>query len=438
MADRYRAELDTIPLECEDLRDEFRKSIARYDYPYADGVDTDDLGIAERAIQIRCWFIGEAYPAHADLVEHLKTRELFELIHPKYGLVKGRVERVSVSHDDLEETARVDLDFVEDASSTIRIEQLARDVQGEAEEAFESGQTELMEKFSADVTEALGAEAAGILSQELDPDLTLLEQLTGLTFKARAYIKKVDGWVTSLTADLSALANPANSLLYVINYPNTVAGRVIGTLARTVERYALVRSGLLTAPNNYLDSLRSGLALLTSAAAALSPTAVTVGGLIPAGFEQTARIAGAQRLGLAAAEIYKLDAAGRDEAGQGAGRQGFDVEGNYLGQAPAATVMTVADLEKSLVLVRTELQAAVEISRSVTTLKDLALALQRQVVAVKSDRDALMAVELDNPIPLHLVCLKYGLSYREAERLLKVNQIPHPSFTQGEVRVYAR
>jgi hypothetical protein len=42
-------------------------------------------------------------------------------------------------------------------------------------------------------------------------------------------------------------------------------------------------------------------------------------------------------------------------------------------------------------------------------------------------------------MPLHLVCLKYGLPYTDAERLLGVNrQIRNPNFADGEVLVYAR
>jgi hypothetical protein len=50
----------------------------------------------------------------------------------------------------------------------------------------------------------------------------------------------------------------------------------------------------------------------------------------------------------------------------------------------------------------------------------------------------MQAVVLDNAMPLHLVCLKYGLPYQAAERLIRVNNIPNPNFTAGEVMVYVR
>ena len=40
------------------------------------------------------------------------------------------------------------------------------------------------------------------------------------------------------------------------------------------------------------------------------------------------------------------------------------------------------------------------------------------VAAIKADRDRMLTVTLDNPTPLHLVCVMQGLPYRDADRLL--------------------
>jgi hypothetical protein len=40
-------------------------------------------------------------------------------------------------------------------------------------------------------------------------------------------------------------------------------------------------------------------------------------------------------------------------------------------------------------------------------------------------------------MPLHLVCLRYGLPYTAAERLLTINSIVNPNRVAGEVNVYA-
>ena len=64
-------------------------------------------------------------------------------------------------------------------------------------------------------------------------------------------------------------------------------------------------------------------------------------------------------------------------------------------------------------------------------------ALLNQVNTVRLEREKMIAVTLDNPMPLHLVCLRYGLSYKDAQRLIAVNNIRHPNFTSGGINVYA-
>jgi len=69
----------------------------------------------------------------------------------------------------------------------------------------------------------------------------------------------------------------------------------------------------------------------------------------------------------------------------------------------------------------------------------MAKALLEHVNAVRLEREKMKAVILDNPLPLHLVCLRYGLPCKDAERLLKVNRgIRNPNFASGEVLVYVR
>jgi len=74
----------------------------------------------------------------------------------------------------------------------------------------------------------------------------------------------------------------------------------------------------------------------------------------------------------------------------------------------------------------------------VLTLKTMAVALLNHVNSVRLEREKMARVVLDNPMPLHLVCLKYGLPYQDAERLIRVNNIHAPNFTSGEVLVYVR
>ncbi|MDH5298533.1 MAG: DNA circularization N-terminal domain-containing protein [Desulfobulbaceae bacterium] len=434
--DRYQAKLDQIPLDCETLDDTWTKAIARADIPYLDGPKTEDMGLKDRVIRLRCYFLGEDYQRHNDLLGYLARRDLFELTHPKYGIVKGRIETVAVHHDDRVATAEIDISFVAEATNGGGVVPLVEiDRRGAAEESFVDGQDEAMSQYADDVRAALGMEAEVVLAAELDPDLPVVDQIVGISRAARNYLKQVDAWTGDLAGTLSDVANPASSLLNAINYPNTLAGRVVGTIARTVERYVETLSGFRSAPFRFLSGLSLGLAALRSSAGFYDPAPLP-GRTMPT-FATPTRIAGAQRMAMETSLIMADDEQARQSARSSAAADSFDALGNYLAPEPAPEVMTDQELEQGLAVARTELQAAIDVARSVTTLKTQASQLKQQAATMKAGRARVVEVDLDNPMPLHLVCLRYGLPYNDAERLLVINDIPAPSRTGGTVKVYA-
>ena len=423
MADRYEASIDGFVFDCETLRDSWQKAIARYEYPYRDGADTEDMGQRAREIGIRCYFIEDRYATHFDFIEHIKSRELFEFSHPKYGLIHGRIESVSVYHDDRNDTAEVDISFIQDMSSQ-ETATVSDDAAANAEESFTDGQSELMASFEDQARSQLGAEAGEILSRQLDPDEGILDQISGVTTAARNWLKNVETSVGMLQAKLQDVANPANSLLAMIDYGASLPGRVIGAISSTLERYARLYDSLRFAPERYLQNLQNAIDELCD---------------IAGDFETSVRCAGAQRMALEAADIFYEDEQTRNrlraiESGPGA----FDIAGNYSPPQEITPVLTVKELDKCLAVVREAIATAVEADRSQEGLKIMARDLLSYVTVVKLERDRLVRIVLDNPMPLHQVCLMRGLPYAFAERILAVNSIPNPNFTSGEIDVYVR
>ncbi len=422
MTDRYKASIDGFAIDVQTLEDGFKKAIARYEYPYRDGADTEDMGEEARVIRIRCYWLEETYEDHFRFVEHLKKRDLFELSHPKYGLIQGRIESISIRHDDRQETAEVDISFVQDLGSQ---EQSAAyvDVEAATEEAFITGQQELMENFASAVRDSLGTEAEGILLKVLDPDLGIVEQYPEASIEARDYLEAVEDFVVAVQTEAADVANPANTLLATIDYGTKLPGRVIGPLARAAERHALLLDSLRTAPVRFIRNLNSALTDLADAAGDFGP--------------QT-RIASAQRLALDTATLFREDEAARQKMKRREAGRSFDALGNYLSPEPLDPVMTVNDLEQTLAEVRGELQAGVDFDRSLGSLKAMARQLLEHATQIKLERDRIVSIRLDNTMPLHLVCLMRGLPYGYAERIMAINDIAHPNFTAGEVSVYVR
>lgn len=426
MGDRYDASIDGFSLDCETLRDRIGKSIAKYEYPYRDGAETEDMGEQAWQIRIRCYFLENRYTRHIEFLEHLKSRDLFELTHPKYGIKKGRIEEISVRHDDRQETAEIDIGFVEDlGSQESAIATYDLDVTAETEEAFTDGQDEMKDSFSNAAREELGTDAIEILEKELDDDLGIVEQFPGVRTSTRTWLKAVETYVTTLQAEASDVANPANSLIAMIDYGAALPGRVIGALAQTAERYAVLYETLKESPVRYLTNIKNSMADLADSVDVFSDMTLA---------------AGAQRLALEAAAIYAEDEEERNRQRRretGSDQGAFDVEGNYIPQEEIGAVLTVRELEQSLADVRTELQAAVDADRTLSQMKVMARKLLEHVMVIKLERDRMVRIVMDNPMPLQAVCMMRGLSYEYAERILAINDIRQPNFTAGEIDVYA-
>ena len=431
MADdeRYEAKIDDFTLEMETIEDVIEKSIAKYEFPFRDGAMLEDMGQKARVIRMRCYWYEETYETHRDFIKHLGKKGAFELLHPKYGLIKGSIDSVSIRHDDRKKTAEVDISFTEGLITKEEAEPKYVNkgaVDWGVEEGFATGQTELIEELGSDVRDLLGAEAKEILSTVLDPAKGLVEQFAGISAQAREYVKNAQGFVTGLTGVLSTITNPADSLLAMITYPSTLPGIVIGTIARTLERYVSLYDTLRTSPTRFLSSLKGTFGSLADDAG-------------DSGFSKYVTIASAQRRALETAYIFRDDEDSRDIVKRLESTPSFDTLGNYIKPEQAEQILTVDEIEGILADVRTDIQKAVDLSRKMTSLKATAADLLFHVSDIKLERDKIMTVETQSPLPLHLICLKYGLPYNYANRINSINRIKNPSFTPaGEVRIYVR
>lgn len=421
MTDRYMASIDGIAFEAQDLGDRFEKAIARYDVPYRDGTLTEDMGAKDRTVRIRCYFYGPAYEAHKELLAHMESRELFELIHPAYGLVKGRIPSIHVRHDDRELTAEIDIEFLEHLRGAVEYDRRP-DIRSEARALYEQGIAESVQAFADRAAAELGAEGASICSRALDPGASALSQLTGLSRRALTWVKTVDRFVAGAQSVLTEVSIPPNSFISAIGFGLALPGRVIGSIARTAERYSILYDSLKAMPEQFLDNLQRASDDL---AARL-------------GFADDVRAGFGLQAGLDLGAIYGADEDGRDLARVLEGAQSFNALGQYVKPAPTPELLDVGRIERSLALAMAMIQDALDTDRSMQSLKDLARELTDHAVRIKIEAERLVTVHVDNATPLHLLCLQRGLPYNYAERLVKVNEIPNPNEVTGEVRVYVR
>lgn len=409
-------------LETETIEDSFESSIARHEFPYRDGALLEDMGQKARTVRIRCYFLNENYAAHKDLINYLGySGDLYELQHPEYGLIQGKIESIIVRKDDRIRTAEIDLTFVENLRGTIEPEP-ATSVAADVEEVFVAGQAELTAEIQQDMEEQLGADAAGVLDTVVDFGTGLYEQFSGLSRGAQAYVRVADTYVKTLNAKLRSITNPENGLIAVIDYAENLPGYVARSIANTVERYAILAESVAVFPERLVDNFHNGVDEICDA---------------PDPYQKYARISAAQRSAHLAATIFKEDKEAAARKKQAQSTASFSPLGRRLSQQETEQTLTINEMEQILSAVRTRLQEAISLSRSMPSLKNLAEALTDHVRQMKLERPKVIAVEVHNSLPLHLVCLKYGLTTSDAEQLMSINAIRHPNYVSGEVNVYA-
>ena len=408
---QYGTIADSIQLEMETLEDKFEKAIAAYDYPYVDGADLEDMGLKARRIRIRCYFWDDGanhntYDAHVNLLSKLDTAtsgsKLIPLNHPKYGQIYGRIESIAVNHDDQLRTAQVDIAFIEDKRPNITPRTFASP-KPSVEDAYVSGQA-MQTKLAA--------------AQIWDRIKNSESKLTALKATVNDYIAIAGEKVKDITA-------PANSLQSTITYASSLAGTIVGSLAGNLEKAALLYSSQQNVPARFLASLSKAcddmvtqFATFKTSNAVSSSDSAVIGEIMV----EHVKIAVAQRIALEAASLYDTDDAA------------YHSPSDY----PDTQIMNIRELEESLAVARQKIETAVGIARDMEELKLMAGALLEQVNTVRLEREKLKKVVVDPPMPLHLVCLKYGLAVSDAERLLRINrQIESPNFTSGEILVYA-
>lgn len=415
--------LADIIIQFETITDTFEKAIARYDYPYADGADLEDMGERAHVIRFRCWFWDDgeqqSYDTHTLLLEALADKDLLDFVHPKYGLLRGKIETIAVNHNDAIRAASMELTFVEQMRAELSVA-AAENVRSAVESAYVAAQAKQESLLMQALAAIPGVDPAAV-SKALNTVQGLLTQMQGYTSATRAAVAEIEKHIAAAEATVNRMTSPLNSIQATLTYGLTLPGRVLGSLSGALEKTARTYDSLWNYPSQFIAKLDDALDELESSFDDLADGATSPAGR-SAGLVMRNHItlAGAQRLALEAAALYAEDDRAAGEAD------------------PDFQVMHLQELEATLAVVRARLAAAVGVARDMDDLKMMAAALLTQVNTVRLEREKMVTVTLDNPLPLHLVCLKYGLPYADAERLIKVNRISRPNAVSGEVSVYVR
>ncbi|MCX5785663.1 MAG: DNA circularization N-terminal domain-containing protein [Elusimicrobia bacterium] len=388
----YKATLGGIPLQCQTTEDGFEKAISESEIPYTNGAQTEDLGLKARTIGLRCYFYDENYSNHQSLIELAKEFDLLAFVHPVYGLTNVRIKKLVVHHDDQSRAAEIDLNLIEDGQVQANIKPW-QDPKAEAEKEFNNSVAE---------------QKASVLQKIL----TLGAKREAM---AEAAIEKFGSFMTSV-------ANPANTLASLVDYGTDLPGRFVEAAALAVERYAIAYETLRDAPAAFQAQLAAALKDLNA-------QFDKFGGQVDA--------ASAARMGLEAAGFFSADEQLSQTNNIMDQAAGFDVNGNRVSVSTDDTLNS-NEIETILALTNTAIQTAVEGDRGNDSLKRMAAVLYSAAAQLKKSAENVKVVRINNPTPIHLICLRYGLPYSAAPRLLALNpQIMDPNRVSGEISIYA-
>ncbi len=414
--DKFKASIGGIDFDAQDIGDTLSNAIVRHEFPDRDGALLENLGERARVVRIRAYFLNADYDRHEDLLNLMEVKDTYELVHPEYGVIVGYAEEVHVRHDDRDQCAEIDITFVEDLiGSTEETLVDVPDVESATEQSFLSGVSSQLSSLSQDI-------ANDMLSLKNSVDL-------------RKYTTQLNSCVSSVQGTLTSISNPADSILATVQFATDLPGTILGSLSSVIERYSVMFDNLKSAPTRFVSSFRNGMAQLRASFGS-SPNAAQQAAINT--MVKHATIAGALRLGMDLAGCYKTDEQARQDQKRFENTKAFDAAGNYLSPEIPDQVMTINDIEQSLADCRTEIQSAVALARDIRDLQDMAAALLAHADKVKIEREKIITVTVQNTLPLHLICLQYGLSYEAAERVHAINRFADPNFVSGDIKIYVQ
>ncbi len=426
----YRAQIDDFSFEIKSdgVSDAWTKNVVEYDIPFSSGASLDSLGVKSRPIRFVAIFRKENYESHQAFIAHALIDQYNTLIHPVYGPVKGMIKSLSVTHDDRKSYCEISIEFVEEAIESAA-PVYAPSITQLTEEALVAGQLQCIANLQAELSAGLGAGASGALSQDLDSEseTALLNQMN-LTLMQRIYLRPVEDLITKLNSILPEVSQPSDSILSSINYGLSLPGLAMQALSRAMERCAVVAIVSSGSPLSFITSFRSNVDSLTSGYSMLI---------------EYIKTAAAQIECVTISKLYQTDEDFRAklEKIENTPVWGEDGRLKYIPELPP--VLTMDELELSLALVCEDVQAAIDQIRegsgsiqTVFSLKKMSDALKEHVNDIKLKRERIVTIKVLDPVPVHLLCLQYGLPYMAAERICAINNFWCPNFISGEVKMY--
>ncbi len=428
--DLKEASFRQIPFDFIDVEDGFKKTVAKYDYPYEDGSDLDDMGLEARVVRLKAVFLPERYAGVVGFITALKEQGPGEVVHPVFGTFQAVPETVSIRHDERAYFAEIDITFVEHLDLAVSV--FAMSAEARAAEIA-------VEKFNT--LGETGAALDGALKDSGIPaDIPAtglgtsgyMATLAGYASKVREAMRAIDSVVGTVKGYINQATAPFKLVTSVVNYATDLPGSILGSFAGAIESVAGAYASLLNAPGKFTDSLNFGLLKIETALGDFNGDKA---------MKASWHASKASALCVAAALELSIDEAAETGNGVSLKTYGMDSE------ASRSQLMTISEIDAVAAVAREAVNAAIAAAREAfkdsyeleASLKRQAWIIQETADNVRLKREKIVDYEIPSDMPLHLLAFSLYGDIKKADRLLLVNKIPKPNFLKaGEVlKVYA-
>lgn len=394
-------------------------------YPYQDGADVEDMGVDPVVHRFECMIINDQFDReYQAFVDWTKARfvEPVEMYHPDLGTLYGYPGSFSIRRSG-PRRADVSFDFTE--SGLRPATQAFLDV----ERAADAAVVDINASVQASVAESM--QKAGVPDVE-GSDWSLLDKWGEMGAAARAFAVSAQKATGTLLGTISQVQAPVDAISASIDYTSTLSGSITQALQKCSESFvALGRK--LSRQSSTRSNSKSIVATMVADVLAMRTDMSDSPDSVRSGYDAIATAAVARE----AARLVAQDEAALSASIAAERVEVEDVEGRQIAAPQDAYLLTPAELEDMLAMVRTLIQTVLSTATNPETLKRMAADLTESVRRVKLEYMTTRTVVLSADTPLHAVLLAQGLDYKAAERVAALNGVKNPTFMNGEVLVYA-
>lgn len=398
------------------------RTIVLYESPYTDGAFADDTGAAPRRFSFTAKFRGVDYLNHLEFAQQLSTyNKSWQLKIPNYvGVFNGAIERATISHNNSRTACSVNIDFVE-----VPKKSYARPLIIHVESNTYETSREVIAANKAALEET--AENTDNVSW-----LALLEER-----------------VARLEAISSEIAAPARSISASVSTAQSLVGRMSSAVMGTVEAYIAAAESLISTPE-----LVASVALQINAAINTVISSLELPVEMIERFRTSAAVTYAALSGAYIARRLQTDNDARNAQASYEAVDSWTDEGEFIpprgfdsASAMTPEYLSSADLQSALYMQADLTEKAAKLARANDEDDENCRQLAKQMRTISDFIHNMMLqtgnikeIDLgDEEIPLFILLMREGLSYKAADRVHALNpHIEDPIFYTGKVRIYAK